>query len=255
MAGTDIESLLNENPFPSFDSEEEDQNQEQNQDTQNEDPVKAKEAEIARLKAELEEANKKAAKAAAAPVQQQYQPPVDPSAEKAKRAQLAKEYEAQFLANPGESILQIVEAAKQEAYRAAQQAFIPAAQTGIRFSVSNFKNARRGDPFFAAAEEEFDELVDKFKAQASPNLTPDQIEEGVKTLYKMAVGAAVMKKGPNKRQNEPPPYSAGSSRGSGRNTFKGRTLTKAQQAMITTAREEYGYDDKQIEALLEGDDE
>lgn len=250
--GTDIDSLLQENPFPSFDSEEEDQQQNQGGDQQ-EDPAKVLAEENARLKAELEEAKK--APKQAPPPQQTYIPPSDPAVDKARRAQAAKDAEAQFLANPGETILQIIETARAEAEKQARQAFIPAAQTNIRFSASSFKTARRNDPFFAAAEPEFDDLVGKFQAQANANLTTEQLQEGLETLYKMAVGAAVMKKGPPKRQNDPPPYGAGSSRGSGRNTFKGRTLSKKQQAMIDTAREEYGYDDKQIEALLEGDDE
>lgn len=249
---TDIEDLLrdDESAFPSFDDDAPaDDTEDQVKTDEKPDPTKA---ELAALRNELNEL-----KSRPAPQQQSYVPPAAPAAPQKSREEIVKELETAFIANPGETLLKVLEASENIAKQNARSASLPAAQQSARLLAQNFKQSRKGDPFFKAAEAEFDALVSKVNTSDLANMDPDKLNESIETLYDVAVGKALRKRGG--RASSPPPYSAGSS-GGNRSGGSGAPakLSAIQREQFRSLTEDYGYSEAEARKRLkelEEDDE
>ena len=250
---TEIEDLLrdDESAFPSFndDDQTDDQADGQTKPDDKPDPTKA---ELAALRNELNEL-----KSRPAPQQQSYVPPAAPAAPQKSREEIVKELETAFIANPGETLLKVLEASENIAKTQARNSSLPAAQQSARLLAQNFKQSRRGDPYFKAAEAEFDALVAKVDTSNLANMDPDTLNESIETLYDVAVGKALRKRGG--RAASPPPYGAGTSggRGAGGSSAPAK-LSAIQREQFRSLTEDYGYSEadarKRLKELEEDDE-
>jgi hypothetical protein len=142
------------------------------------------------------------------------------------QADLAKFVNDKALASPngiGEVMVGILGMAETIATEKARAANVPLQETHATDMLDRFRRDNLADPYFLAAREEFDALAERARSQGAwKGMNPAQIQDGLLTLKKIAIGEVVMRKaGGNipdnvtalNRQREVPNYRIGSGGG------------------------------------------
>jgi len=235
------ESPLDEIDFPDFDPET-GQLVDKNASPTNSEPD-PKDAEIARLKAELE--RKPAASAPttivhAAPAPAASAPAVNLDDLNAKLA-------AEILTKPAEFLSQY----KRQIIEELRGEQLPGKTASVKRAVQSFRRSVESDPMFPQAAEYFDNLVGSLKPEVIKNLDESQLDDILEEAYNSAVGKAI-RTGSTRvsRDSEPPPYSVGSSPSTAKiSQGKRGPLTREERDLVDAARA-MGQDDGAIAKML-----
>lgn len=192
-----------------------------------------------------------AAPPAPAPVQHYTPAPVP--AQHVDRAALAKQLSDQFYADPGQAMLNMVEMGQQLARQEIRQNLIPVAGATVRGAIQSFRGSE-GMP--AEVLSEFDDMIKSIPTSELANIDPSKAHDYLGAIKKMAYGQAAMK-GTLKSERMIPPNLGGGGRAGGSRLTPGKKtieLTPAQQRNMALAKEQYGFNNKELYQMLKDGD-